>query len=220
MKNSFDKWKKHKDDKKVIKKRPSNRGWRLNGQRVTKRSQKSKLNKEAVVPIDIESSFSPSVATIGAWSSNAHQIPRVGCGMESPVIGNRFTFSHEERESAVFFLLFSSFPFLVHVSINVAHRNANRPFGLRIHFSSSSSFPRLLPRSMHRRQRTPLNHPARILFGPVSSVCPRRIYMRRRGGLFSEWKRLLSYRSPSPRVSRSTPTSSTIRSPGSDIRPP
>jgi len=116
-----------------------------------------------------------------------------GCakrGMKS-VIGNHFSFS--ARSGRVLSLLSLSFLLSYRaIDRHAACRNADpvKRSGIR----SSSAFV------IHYGRTHPAKRPARILFGLISSICPRRVYMRRRGGLFSEWKRVRR-RSP-PRLFR------------------
>jgi len=114
-----------------------------------------------------------------------------GCakrGMKS-VIGNHFSFS--ARSARVLSLLpsppshFSPFRSTIALSIGVPE---------------CRSAPARLSSVIHYGRTHPAKQPARILFGLISSICPRRVYMRRRGGLFSEWKRVR--RRSSPRLFR------------------
>lgn len=110
---------------------------------------------------------------------------------EEFVIGNRLSFSTSREKArprtfSLSLLFLSLFPFSRSC---IDQRGASecqspiRPARIR-----SSPFPHLLLRSTatHPAKHTPHAFYSAPPPLPISSVCPRRIYMQRRGGLFSE----------------------------------
>lgn len=120
------------------------------------------------------------------------------------VIENRFSLYYTTTHflslslsvSLLFFFLFS-YRSIGHVKMAIA----NLPT-----FESFLFLPSFISALYKRAEYT------RILFGPISFICPHCFYMQRCSWLFLDWKRLFSHCSLLPRVLRNTPTFSMIHS--------
>lgn len=110
----------------------------------------------------------------GGWSTRVRN--------EEFVIENRFSFSTKRDRKSVAFSLFP-FLFFLFFLIALTYRStwrAGMPIAHPACENSFFSFFSSITLTLYEQQCTPLKHtPHTFYSAPVSSVCPRRIYMRR-----------------------------------------